>query len=195
MAALPMALPHPAPYTVYDLLDMPDDGNRYEVIHGGLFVSPAPRGFHNWVADSLRDVLKTAAPKGVRVLTATGVRCGSDGMGRIPDVVVARFDKPREVGILDASQVLAVVEVVSPGSRSRDRSLKPVIYAEAGIPVYWRAELEPFQEQLRSESLPVILVHELQNGRYQLVDRIPAGRIGRTELPFEVAFDPAAFEE
>jgi hypothetical protein len=37
--------------------------------------------------------------------------------------------------------VTAVVEIVSPSTVSIDRAVKPAMYAEAGIPVYWRVEL------------------------------------------------------
>ncbi|MGY1436398.1 Uma2 family endonuclease [Streptomyces reniochalinae] len=40
------------------------------------------------------------------------------------------------------SNVTLAVEVVSPGSRSQDRVLKPAQYAAAKVPYFWRAELE-----------------------------------------------------
>lgn len=36
-----------------------------------------------------------------------------------------------------------VVEVVSPSTKTQDRVTKPVQYAEAGIPCYWRVETKP----------------------------------------------------
>lgn len=85
MSAVTLALPHPAPYTVYDLLDMPDDGNRYEVIDGDLIVSPASAFHHRKVADRLCRLLEDAAPGGVEVVTAVAVRCGDDSLGPVPD--------------------------------------------------------------------------------------------------------------
>jgi hypothetical protein len=55
-------LPHAAPYTVDDLFQMPDDGNRYEVLGGSLVVSPAPRPMHQLAADELRLLLRNASP-------------------------------------------------------------------------------------------------------------------------------------
>ncbi|MGH2719060.1 MAG: Uma2 family endonuclease [Actinomycetota bacterium] len=43
-------------------------------------------------------------------------------------------------GTLDPADVLLAVEIVSPGSRTRDRVTKPVVCAQWGIPSYWRVE-------------------------------------------------------
>lgn len=185
------ALPHPAPYTVYDLLDMPDDGNRYEVIEGSLLVSPAPTQLHQVIADSIRDVLRAAAPKDVRVVTGVGLRCREDRNGRVPDVLVGPRSDLRANPVVEASDALAVVEVVSPGSAYQDRRQKVEEYANAGIPVYWRVEIDSFPDQLRTEQPPVVLVHELRNGQYVVVDRLSAGITGSTMLPYPVEFDPA----
>ena len=40
------------------------------------------------------------------------------------------------------TEVLLAVEIVSPGSLAMDRILKPALYAEAGIPYFWRVETD-----------------------------------------------------
>jgi len=60
---------------------------------------------------------------------------------RCPDIVVFQLDEPER--IVRADQVALVVEVVSPSTKTQDRVMKPVQYAEAGIPCYWRAETKP----------------------------------------------------
>lgn len=52
-----------------------------------------------------------------------------------------------------------VVEVVSPGTRKRDRFEKPGDYAAAGIPHYWRIEQGPVH----------VYAYDLVDGRYELV--------------------------
>jgi Uma2 family endonuclease len=47
----------------------------------------------------------------------------------------------REGGVLRASEVLLVVEVVSPGSVRTDHVLKRSEYADAGIPHYWIVDI------------------------------------------------------
>lgn len=56
----------------------------------------------------------------------------------IPTSLVGHRTRP-----LPPSDVLLVVEVVSPGSVTTDRITKPAQYAAAGIPAYWRLETDP----------------------------------------------------
>jgi hypothetical protein len=63
------------------------------------------------------------------------------GTVRRSDVVVAsrkaRLRTRQEGGVIRASEVLVVVEVLSPGSRRTDHVHKRGEYADAGIPHYW----------------------------------------------------------
>jgi Uma2 family endonuclease len=64
---------------------------------------------------------------------------------RIPDVAVFRAaaDPTGRANYTEATHVLMVVEVVSPGTQTADRYEKPGEYARNGIPSFWRVELEP----------------------------------------------------
>ncbi|GGP15910.1 hypothetical protein GCM10012278_77740 [Nonomuraea glycinis] len=53
----------------------------------------------------------------------------------------------------EAKDVVLAIEVVSPESEERDRHRKPALYAEAGIPHFWRVESD--------SGRPVVYVHEL----------------------------------
>jgi Uma2 family endonuclease len=55
--------------------------------------------------------------------------------------------------------VTLVVEVVSPGTRKRDRLEKPAEYAAAGIPHYWRVEQGPLH----------VFAYDLVDEHYELV--------------------------
>lgn len=68
----------------------------------------------------------------------------------VPDVTV--FHDRAEID-LDRSQfpamsVACVVEIVSPESRDRDRTEKPLKYARAGIPEYWIVERDPGSHEM-----------------------------------------------
>jgi Uma2 family endonuclease len=158
-------------YTVADLDDTPDDGQRYEVINGTLVVTPPPFMPHNRRSQSVGLALLSAAPPDLEVaLTSTaGVQIGDDCL--IPDVVVYRAaDYP---GNLPAEAVLLVVEVTSPSNRSNDTVLKLDRYARAGIPHYWIVDPD------------TVTVYGLVDGAYREVVRGPVIAVGS---PFPVEY-------
>ncbi len=133
-------------WTLDDLDALPDDGRRYELVDGGLVVTPPPTQWHQMLAGGLRERLQAAAPPGWRAHLEFPVPFDEDTQ-RIPDVVVHRWplqhprdDRRNPVGPADVG---LVVEVVSPSTRRTDRFAKPGEYAEAGIALFWRLETEP----------------------------------------------------
>ena len=133
-------------WTLDDLDLLPEDGQRYELVDGGLVVTPPPTQRHQILAIDLRDLLRDAAPPGWRVQVEFPIPFAADTQ-RIPDVVVHRWpvqqpraDRRNPVGPADVG---LIVEVVSPTSKRTDRFAKPGEYAEAGIALFWRLETEP----------------------------------------------------
>jgi Uma2 family endonuclease len=165
-------------WTLDDLADLPHDGLRYEVVDGALVVTPPPTVVHEDVARRLFLALVRQAPDGLEAVTESALRLGTDG--RVPDVGVIRAGAPvrrRQVG-RPADQWVLAVEVVSHSSRKTDRFFKPIEYAQAGIPAYWRVETEPE---------PLLVVHQLVGDRYDVVQEL-TGR-GVAEVPFRVELD------
>ncbi len=67
-----MGMPAPRYYTAEMVRDLPDDGNRYEVVYSELLVTPAPRLWHQVLVQRLTVALDgylRTEPVGV-VLTA-----------------------------------------------------------------------------------------------------------------------------
>ena len=52
-----MGMPAPVYYTAEMVRAMPEDGNRYETVHGELLVTPAPRELHQLVLGRLYQAL------------------------------------------------------------------------------------------------------------------------------------------
>jgi hypothetical protein len=73
-------------------------------------------------------------------------------LNRQPDVIVYAADTPRNRRI-PVTAVLAVVEIVSAGSESTDRVVKPLEYAAAGIPYFWRVEIKNDEPILHTYAL------------------------------------------
>jgi len=141
-----MATPiHPL-ITVDDLEYMPEDGNRYEVIEGELFVSKAPGLTHQGVSVALTILLGNYLwdnPIG-RLWTTPGVVFGQIS-GVIPDIVYVRNDRLAEIAsgerVTGAPDL--VIEIVSPGipNAQRDRVVKKQLYAKYGVKEYWLVDL------------------------------------------------------
>lgn len=75
-------------------------------------------------------------------------------------------------------QWLLAVEVVSPNGRKTDRFFKPAEYADAGIPAYWRLEIEPE---------PLLVVYQLNGTTYDVVQEL-SGR-GVVDVPLRIELD------
>lgn len=145
-------LEHRQPWTFEELAGLPATGERYEVVDGNLVVTPPPSHRHQDVTNAIAFELHRLCPPEWRVRTEYALVLGTDG--RVPDVSVVRVDAPRtgsERYPVGPEAFGLVVEVVSPRSRKTDRFLKPGEYAEAGIPLYWRVELEPEVQVLSFE--------------------------------------------
>lgn len=122
-------------FTVDDLDDFPDDSNRYELIEGSLHVTPAPSVPHQYVLAQLISLLTSACPPNLLVFFAPlDVVFTSDTVLE-PDALVVRGDI--EFGAKVREPPLLAVEVLSPSTRSYDRTLKWNVYKEYGVGAYW----------------------------------------------------------
>lgn len=159
-------------WTVEDLQALPEDGRRYELVDGELRVSPSATWRHNSVGYRLARQLENACPPHLAVVSPAGGVLVPRGY-LIPDLAVVEAALAESTTYAaDPSQLLLVVEVASPSTGVHDVREKTLLYAEAGIPSYWRVELEP---------APRLVVQELQDGRYV---EVAAGRTVSVERPF-----------
>ncbi|MFG1944816.1 Uma2 family endonuclease [Nonomuraea sp. NPDC048826] len=176
-------LPGRPPFTVDDLLKFPDDGNRYELFNGSLLVSPAPTPLHQRVIFRLQRILDDASPPELEPLSTVNLRVSAKDF-YIPDLVVVPMACTDQVGLMFSPEhVLLAVEIVSPSTQMRDRAFKTEAYAAAGIPVYWRVELDEG---------PVLYAYELDGDAYGPPSAHKAGTVADLAEPFSVSFDPAA---
>jgi Uma2 family endonuclease len=134
--------------TIADLDAMPtEDGNRYEIIEGELFVSTSPGLTHQNVSDNLVVLLRMflkANPIGVAVSRPGLVL--SEYSGVIPDIVYFSNESRERVisGERLASAPDLVIEILSKGAENtrRDRIVKRQLYAKHGVPEYWIIDCE-----------------------------------------------------
>jgi Uma2 family endonuclease len=119
---------------------LPDDGHRYEVIDGVLYMTTAPSSYHQWIVQQLFLALHAQLIRpgvGVAFLAPIGVLMpGCDPVQ--PDAVVVRAEHraiivdKRIRGVPDL-----LIEVLSPSSVETDTEIKRRAYARAGVPEYW----------------------------------------------------------
>ena len=132
-------------WTVEMLDALPDDGQRYEIIDGELFVTPAPRRAHQRAVRRLlilldgylrarRDIEVLASPADIRVGTRTSVQ---------PDLFVVPLDEGQQADMWPAVRALFLaIEVLSPGSARVDRYHKRRLYQRESVAEYWVVDLD-----------------------------------------------------
>jgi len=143
-------------WTVEDVLNLPEDAPRVELVDGEIRVVPSPTIGHQRVSGLIWNWLRLNAPSEYDVIFAVGVAINFRNT-REPDVLLLQRDQVEDTRhFMPSDAVVLAVEVVSDGSKRVDRIKKPREYAAAGIPHYWRVELKPtitiHAYELRGES-------------------------------------------
>jgi len=133
-------------WTVEDLLDLPDDGNRYEVLDGELLVTPAPSLDHQRAVFALGRLLNDYLAinrLGEMLISPADVTFSPRRLVQ-PDVFVIPFgDMGRKASrFVDVGRLLLAVEILSPSTARADRVKKRRVYREEGVPEYWIVDLD-----------------------------------------------------
>ncbi|MEV4330425.1 Uma2 family endonuclease [Streptomyces sp. NPDC049597] len=168
-----------------DLDRLPNLPPHTELIDGSLvFVSPQTL-FHSRAVSFFEWQLQSLAPDAFEVVREFTIDVDRQNRPE-PDVIVVPEHVIQDPGQtrFPAETVRLAIEVVSEESVSRDRETKPLKYARAGIPAYWRVE--------NDNGRAVVYVFELEpnTGRYTPTgifrDRLKA------DVPFPVDLDLTA---
>lgn len=167
--------PHERGLTHRDLDHTPDDGNRWELIDGSLFVTPFPTYAHQLAATHLTHLLLLHVRQHkLGHVFAAGLKVVLDdptGVG--PDIVYVsneRMEGMRDDGFHGTPDLL--VEVLS-SKPELDRFVKFHKYAAAGVPHYWI--VDPEKRTIRE--------YVLHGDRYQLA----------SERSGDIGFEPTLF--
>lgn len=154
-------------WTSADLDAMPDNGTRYEIIDGELYISKQPHWHHQMTCKNAMRVLDKWNLKTDAGYTnfAPGV-IFADDEDVAPDVVWISKERMKTAwrdGKLTASPEL-VIEVLSPGSQNakRDREAKLKLYSRRGAFEYWIIDwMKKTVEVYRREDAALHLVQTL----------------------------------
>jgi len=134
-------------WTVEMLDALPDDGQRYEIIDGELYVTPAPSDVHQLVAGEfyhrLRDYL-VRSRVGRALVSPADVRRGDRTRNRVqPDVFAVRVtESGRPPYPYDLADLLLAIEIASPSNPLLDYQVKRQLYLSNGMPEYWIVNTE-----------------------------------------------------
>lgn len=130
-------------WTSNDLELLPDDGNKYEIVDGELYITKQPHLYHQVVCGKLVSLLQQWSDQtqlGLPIF-GPGVIFSNDN-AVVPDVVWISYERLasalQEDGKLHSSPEL-VVEVLSFGSENerRDREVKLNLYSRRNAKEYW----------------------------------------------------------
>ena len=150
-----MSKPARVHYTWDDYVKLPDDGRRYEIIGGELFVTAAPVFGHQYTVGRLYRLLDdwaAAHAGGVVSLAPVDVVLAPDTVVQ-PDLLWISEPRIQEIigdrvtGIPDL-----LVEILSPSTARRDRLKKSEIYAHFGAAEYWLVDPRDRSVEIRTRA-------------------------------------------
>ncbi len=140
-----MGMPAPQPVTsIAELLALPEDGMRHELLDGSHFVTTAPNFSHQRAVAEFLAALRSAAADSdaVEALTAPAdIHLGPRTLVQ-PDVFIVPRPSDSRIAWKDVATPLLAVEILSPSTAARDRGKKRRIYLDGGVGEYWIVDVE-----------------------------------------------------
>jgi Uma2 family endonuclease len=142
---------------------MPDDGLRYEIVDGSMeLMTPGPSTTHQAISGELGFILKQSCRSEYMIYDAPLDVILSQTNVLQPDIIMIHRNRMHIVtarGIEGAPDL--VVEILSPGSRKRDKVTKLKKYAQYGIYEYWI--VDSIARTLEQYQLVDTGIYELRN--------------------------------
>lgn len=146
-----------------DYLRLPNDGRRYEIIRGVLYVANAPSYEHQYSVLKIGRYLDEFVEEqqlGVILSAPFEVRLSESSNPVQPDVLfLSNTQKPKRALQKFEGAPSLIVEVISPSSIRLDRKIKLDEYEQAGVQEYWLVD-----PKTRS-----VEIYTLSNGEYALL--------------------------
>ena len=180
-----------AKYTYADVLDWPEE-ERWELIDGVAYdMTPAPSIRHQVILRALFRQFDRAlegspcqtffAPVDIRL-----PKPGEDGLTAStvvqPDLaVICDREKLDDHGVVGSPTL--VIEILSPSTAKKDRQLKMVVYAQAGVPEYWM--VSPSEKTVEVYQLREQGQYGIPQAIYQYNEQVPVGVL--SELVIDLA--------
>ena len=160
-----MGMAAPTYWTAEMVRQLPEDGNRYEVVHGELLVTPAPRFDHQLLVSRLAVAIANYLEResvGIMLTSPADISWAPDVLVQ-PDVFVIPRTEAASRDWARIRTLLLVAEVLSPSTARADRFTKRHRYQDAGVPLYWLVDGEAQRVEVWTPDaeLPVIETRQL----------------------------------
>jgi Uma2 family endonuclease len=131
-------------WTLEELHSLPDDGNKYELVRGALFVTPPPSLDHETIGARLHRILAPYVEEqklGEVFRPRAVVR--AKGSEAEPDLMVWKPDTSASANWDSGPPPILLVEILSPSTRRRDRQEKREFYLDdCRADEYWIVDPE-----------------------------------------------------
>ena len=130
-------------WTLEELHSLPDDGNRYELVRGELFVTPPPTYHHETISAKLTRILDPYVAKhGLGYVYRPRAVMRFEGSEVEPDLMVRQPAADPQADWDRAPLPTLIVEIFSGSTRRRDQNQKRELYLDAGVAEYWMVDPE-----------------------------------------------------
>lgn len=181
--------PRQGEWTYRDWLNFPNDGWKYEIIDGVLYMSPPPTINHQRSSLKLaRKMAEHAEDNDLgEVLEAPcGVRLPDQPVPVEPDLLFVKKERREIIGqqYVEGAPDL-VVEILSPSNPNYDRQTKSRVYQEAGIPEYWLVDYQ-------AKTIEVLTLIEgayTLAGKYAEEDVVTSNQLAGFKVAVKAVFD------
>lgn len=175
------------PVTYDDYRTLPDDGNQYQIIEGQLIMAPSPTAIHQLILGRLFTLANGYVEKnnlGTIILAPLDVVLSMRDVVQ-PDLMYIsreRADIIAENNVVEAPDL--VVEILSPATRTTDRTSKKELYQRYGVREYWivdptRKTIEQFILQGQTFEL---------NGTFEASQSITSSTVKGLTMPIGTVF-------
>lgn len=174
-------------WTYEDFLELPDDGNRYEIIDGVLYVAPPPSPQHQDRLFTLcRRVADDADRRQLGKLFVSPIGLLMPGARPVqPDAFFLKTENPARIDWerhVEGTPDL-VIEVASPSTAGYDRRQKQDAYARGGVREYWI--VDPWGHAIELLLLDPATTSYLSRGIFRGDSHLPT--VALAGLPYTVA--------
>ena len=166
-------------WTLDEVHRLPDDGNKYELVRGDLFVTPPPTDDHETIAARLADALTPyVGAQGLGLVYRPRAVLRFEDSEVEPDLMVRQPSPRKHTAWEHAPRPILIVEVFSDSTRRRDLTDKRQLYADADIDEYWMVDPD-------RRIVTIVRPDQADQMVSDLLTWSPAG----TSAPLEIALD------